>query len=188
VKRVTTGLLAAVILLAAGCSSTSDGKDAMDVGGDCGLGESLPLTSLVSRSQLERLLGPGDYTAQRGLTVKNGQVPPEYWGQCLVVGHGSPSGSRLGITLIPKSDPGYASYQSTLAGGQVAEKVGTNGYVVAEHAEDTQGHDATGARAAIVEPDRVVVLRVLVPGAGTDAVKEAGSAVQALAENLQHLG
>ena len=105
-KRVTTGLLATVILLAAGCSSTSDGKDAMDVGGDCGLGESLPLTSLVSPSQLEHLLGPGDYTAQRGLTVKNGQVPPEYWGQCLVVGHGSPSGSRLGITLIPKNDPG----------------------------------------------------------------------------------
>lgn len=182
------GLSAAVILLAAGCSSSSDVKDATAVGGDCGVGESLPLTSLVSRDQLERLLGPGDYTAQKGLTVKNGQVPPEYGGQCLVVGHGSPSGSRLDITLIPKSDPGYASYQSTLTGGQVAEKVGTNGYVVAEHARDTKGHDATGARAAIVEPDRVVVLRVLVPGAGTDTVKEAGAAVQALADNLHHLG
>lgn len=182
------GLAATAVLLASGCSSSSDGKDATTVGGDCGVGESLPLTSLVSRGRLERLLGPGDYTAQKGLTVENGEVPPEYWGQCLVVGRGSPSGSRLDITLIPRSDPGYASYEATLAAGHFAEKVGTNGYVVAEHARDTKGHDTTGARAAIVEPDRAVVLRVLVPGAGTDTVKEAGAAVQALADNVRHLG
>jgi hypothetical protein len=187
VKRATTGLAAAVILLAAGCSNTSTGKDTMTVDGDCGLGESLPLTSLVSSSQLERLLGPGDYTAQRGVTVKGGQAPPEYWGQCLVVSHDSPT-NRLAITLIPRSDPAYASYQSTLTGGQVAEKIGTDGYVVSEHARDAEGHEATGARAAVVEPERVVVLRVLVPAAGSDTVKEAGTAVRALADNLHHLG
>jgi hypothetical protein len=188
VKRATIALTAALILGAAGCSTTSDGKDAMTVDGDCGLGGSLPLSSLIAPAQLERLLGPGDYTAQPGLTVKNGQVPPEYWGQCLVLGHGSAASQRLGITLIPKSDPSYASYQSTLSGGQVAEKIGTDGYVVSEHARDAEGHDATGARAAIIEPERVVVLRVLVPGADSDAVKGAATAVQDLADNLHHLG
>lgn len=187
-KRATIAVTAALILGAAGCSTSSDGEDAMTVAGDCGLGGSLPLGSLISTGQLERLLGPGDYTAQPGLTVKNGQVPPEYWGQCLVLGHGSSASQRLGITLIPKSDPSYASYQSTLSGGQVAEKIGTDGYVVSEHARDAEGHDATGARAAIIEPERVVVLRVLVPGADSDAVKEAASAVQDLADNLHHLG
>jgi hypothetical protein len=190
VTRKTIALAAAVLFLGvSGCSvgGSDEGGD-MHVDGDCGLGENLPLTSLISDDQLERLLGSGDYTAEPGLVVKAGKVPPEFGGQCAVTTTGTSSSDRLHITLIPKSDPGYASYRSTLETGDLAEKLGTDGYVVSEHAEDADGEDATGARAAIIEPERVVVLRVLVPAAGADTVKEAGVAVRSLADNLHHLG
>jgi len=160
----------------------------MHVDGDCGLGESLPLTSLIPEQQLEGLLGAGDYTASPGLVVKSGKVPAEFGGQCTVSKAGGGSRDLLSISLIPKSDPGYASYQSTLGAGDLAEKLGSDGYVVSEHAEDAAGPDAPGARAAIVEPERVVVLRVLVPAESADTVKQAGVAVRSVADNLHHLG
>jgi hypothetical protein len=131
---------------------------------------------------------PWQAIATAVLLVEAGTLPPEIWGQCLVVAKGKAAGTRLDITLIPKSDPGYASYQAILAAGDVAETIGTDGYVVSEHAQDTAGEGATGARAAIIEPERVVVLRVLVPAAGGDTVEEAGVAVRTPADNPHHLG
>jgi hypothetical protein len=188
VKSAAAGLAAATTLLATGCSDDSSRSEAFQVGGDCGLGESLPLTSLISAEQLERLLGPGDYTAERGLTVQAGKVPAEFAGQCTVASTKDPPATRLRITLIPKADPAYASYQTTLASGELAERLGDDGYVVSENARDAEGEDATGARAAIIETERVVVLRVLVPAPDRDAVDESGAAIRMLAENLHDLG
>jgi len=188
VNPATTAVAVAVMLSVTGCSNGSRGQGDMKINGDCGLKSALPVTSLIPVSQLKRILGPGSYTAHRGLIVEDGKVPPEFWGECVITADGESPASRLQVTLIPRSDPAYASYQSTLRAGNVTERLGADGYVVADDGSDAHGKEATGARAAIVEPSRVVVLRVLVPADGRRAAKDAGVAVRVLADNLHHLG
>ena len=99
---------------------------------------------------------------------------------------------RLRVSIVPKSEPAYAEAQRVLASGTGKDtaftKVAEDAYVTPDVTGDSDGNRLEGAKGVKVTPDYAVVVEILHPAEGVDAMKEAGPTVQAVADNLAHLG
>jgi hypothetical protein len=172
------GVLAAT---GTGCGADDNGGS-MKVSGNCGLGENtIAVDRVLPTSVLESLIDEGDYKAVGGLIVRNDKLPAAYDGECAVQEESSGQ-DALRLGLVNRSDARYAEAQKLLASGDVDgfKKVDDSSYVIPD--------GSNGARAVAILPDRLVILRVLQPGKGVDAMKKAGPAVTKVAQRVQDIG
>ena len=198
VKRHTlaTAVLLTVLSTATACSSDSDDStgDTMTLSGNCSITDhSLSPKAVVSESMVEKLLGSDDWTAKRGLSISpQGTLEKAFVGSCAITPVSDKDDERLRVSIVPKSEPAYAEAQRVLASGTGKDtaftKVAEDTYVTPDVTGDSDGNRLKGAKGVKVTPDYAVVVEILHPAEGVDAMKEAGPTVQAVADNLAHLG
>jgi len=196
-KRHTlaTAVLITVLSTATACSSDSDDTgDTMTLSGNCSITDhSLSPKAVVSESMVEKLLGSDDWTAKRGLSVSpQGTLEKAFVGSCAITPVSDKDDERLRVSIVPKSEPAYAEAQRVLTSGTGEDtaftKVAEDAYVTPDVTGDSDGNRLKGAKGVKVTPDYAVVVEILHPAEGVDAMKEAGPTVQAVADNLAHLG
>lgn len=182
------GLAAAAAILA-GCGSDHPG-DAVKLSGDCSTSKTpLKPQQLISEKLLGDLLGEGDYVALPGVVVDgSNRVPAAFNSTCSFAPHDDKGDVRLKIALLPRTDPGYAVAQQALEAKEGVTVVDASTYVTADPTSDSDGNRIAGAKGVRVLPDRVVMVEIIKPGHGVDAMHEAASAVASVADNVQHLG
>ena len=193
---LATALLITVMSIATACSSDSDDPTGgtMTLSGNCSITDhALSPKAVVSESMVVKLLGSDDWTARRGLSVSpQGTLEKAFVGSCAITPVSDKDDERLRVSIVPKSEPAYAEAQRVLTSGTGEDtaftKVAEDAYVTPDVTGDSDGNRLEGAKGVKVTPDYAVVVEILHPAEGVDAMKEAGPTVQAVADNLAHLG
>jgi hypothetical protein len=192
-RPVAAAALAAALLAGPGCSAGDDPKT-LSISGDCALGEdtgptsssapaapTMAWTTLVPKATLERLVAPDAYKTTPGLVVMNDKLPAAFDGNCDLT-RASDGQDVLRLGLVNRKDPRYAEAKTHLAASGDADgytRIDDRTYVVPS---DRLQH---GAKAVAVLPDRAVVLEVVRPAKGTDASKDVGPMMVALAKKIE---
>jgi hypothetical protein len=192
-KRLAA-LAVLLVLLSTGaaCSSDSDDPsgDTMKLSGNCSVTDrALSPTAVISEEMTEKLLGKGEWKANPGLSVSDqGTLEKAFVGQCGIRPADNENDERLVIEVVPKSEPQYALARRTLASGEHITKVDDHTYVTPDPSSDSDGNRLEGAKGVLINPDYALVVRILHPAKGVNALEQAGPTVQAVADNLSHLG
>ena len=196
VKRHTlaTAVLLTVLSTATACSSDSDDStgDTMTLSGNCSITDH-------SLSRRPWSLSPwwrscSDPTT--GPPSAGCRSPPGHAREGFRRHLRHHAGQRQGRRAAPRhraqERAGYAEAQRVLATGTGEDtaftKVAEDTYVTPDVTGDSDGNRLKGAKGVKVTPDYAVVVEILHPAEGVDAMKEAGPTVQAVADNLAHLG
>src|ERR1700712_451691 len=191
---VTRRLLAATILTVAlttstACSGTGDDQgDTMKLSGNCSITKtSLAPSRVISESMVEKLVGADEWKAKPGLSISpQSTLEKAYIGDCAILPADESEAAALRISVVPKSEPQYAVAQRTLASGENITKVDDHIYTTADPTSDSHGKRLKGAKGVLINPDYALIVEILRPAEGVDAMKEAGPTVQAVADNLSH--
>ncbi len=183
-----SAVLAALVATSA-CGAADDPDATMKLSGNCSITETaISPKRVISEAMVEKLLGPAEWKAQPGLSISTSYtLEKAYVGNCALVS-AEENETGLRISVVPKSEPQYADAQRTLASGEDVTKVDDRTYVTATSTADNDGKSVKGAKGVRIDPDIVLVVEILQPAKGVDAMKEAGTTVHAVADNLAHLG
>ncbi len=178
-SRLALAAACVVLVGVSGCGG-DDPPASLQISGDCALGDAdLPLTDLVPRSLVKKLVGTGDFKTTPGLVVKDQSLPAAYDGRCDLK---DDDGNLLELVIFNRKDPSYAEAQKLMSEGDA-----TDGFVKIDETTFAFPEGKNGARITTILPDRIVRLIVVRPEKGTDAMKEAGPAMAEVVKRVQGL-
>ena len=173
VKRFMVTSVAVTLATMTACSDTPHPgrQDAMSISGGCTVrGRQQSPENIVSTQAVSALLGKGAYAMRGSLSVDGKGRATD--GSCDITPSGRETLPLLSIGVAASFGSTYKAARETVRSDpRTTTLSGVDGYVIPDPGMDGEGKRVTGARVVMFEPDRMVVVRVFVPGNGVDAVK-----------------
>ena len=168
---VASAALSLATMTACSDAAHPAGRDAMHIAGGCTVkGQQRSPADLVSTEAVSALLGKGAYAMSGSLSVDGRGRPTD--GSCTITPAGRATLPLLTIGVAAPFDSTFKAARETMRSDpRITRLSGVDGYVIPDPSMDGDGQRVTGARVVTFEPDRMVVVRVLVPADGVDAVK-----------------
>jgi hypothetical protein len=171
------------------CSLVDDpAPTTLEISGDCALDDAdetdsnLPLTDLLSEKTLLHVFGPGDYDTVAGMVYLDRTLPTAYDSRCELT-RSTDGQDMLRIALMNPKDPSYRGAQE-----QLAEADAQGFELIDDHTYATTG--ASDTRAAYVTsilPERVIIIQILLPAKGVEAIDEAAEVMAELTTSVSEI-